>query len=88
MPMPQTFKDFDTANTKSKRDAKNYDAEPIKVTRNDKGDVISQVFPPLFNSDEEYEKYSKEYDDAVKYQQEHYGCVGWFDYNCMSLGCK
>lgn len=41
-----------------------------------------------FGSVEEYEKYSKEYDDAVRYQKETYGCVGWYDYNIKTLGTK
>lgn len=44
---------------------------------------------PLFKSDDEYETYCREYDEAVKYQKETYGVVGWYDYNCLvAFGCK
>lgn len=44
---------------------------------------------PLFKTDEEYEIYCKEYDDAANYQKETYGVVGWKDYNCrIGFGCK
>ena len=41
-----------------------------------------------FNSDEEYEKYSKGYDTAVEHQKETYGAVGWYAYNLKTLGVK
>lgn len=28
------------------------------------------------------------YPDAAKEQQEKYGAVGWYDYNCLTLGTK
>ena len=44
---------------------------------------------PAFKSDEEYETYSREFDEAVKYQKETYGVVGSYDYNCeVAYGCK
>ena len=39
-------------------------------------------------SDEDYQKYSEEYDAAVKYQDETYGVVGWYNYNLKTLGTK
>lgn len=36
----------------------------------------------------EYEKYVRGYMRAREYQQNTYGCVGWYDYNCKTLGCK
>ena len=39
-------------------------------------------------SDEDYQKYCEEYDAAVKYQDETYGVVGWYDYNLKTLGTK
>ena len=41
-----------------------------------------------FANDEEYETYSKAYDDAAKHQKETYGVVGWYAYNLKTLGCK
>ena len=52
-PMPQTFCDVDTVNSKCKRDDKNLETQM-----------------PLFNSDEEYEEYSRKYDEAVEYLHE------------------
>lgn len=44
---------------------------------------------PVFKSDEEYETYSREYDEAVRYQKDTYGVVGWYDYNNeVAYGCK
>lgn len=37
---------------------------------------------------QEYEKYVRGYKDACEHQQKMYGCVGWYDYNCKTLGCK
>ena len=39
-------------------------------------------------SDEDYQKYCEEYDAAVKYQDDTYGVVGWYDYNLKTLGTK
>lgn len=36
----------------------------------------------------EYEKYVRGYKDACKHQQKMYGCVGWYEYNRKTLGCK
>lgn len=36
----------------------------------------------------EYEKYVRGYKRACQYQREKYGVVGWYDYNCLTLGCK
>ena len=70
-PMPQTFCDVDTVNSKCKRDDKNLETQM-----------------PLFNSDEEYEEYSRKYDEAVEYQRSTYGVVGWYYYNIITLGTK
>lgn len=43
---------------------------------------------PRFNSDEEYEEYLKEYNEAKRIQQETYGIIGWYNYNCATLGTK
>lgn len=37
---------------------------------------------------QEYEKYVRGYKDACAYQQKMYGCVGWYEYNKKTLGCK
>lgn len=34
------------------------------------------------------EEYLQGYKEAKKYQQKHYGCVGWYDYNMKTLGVK
>ena len=36
----------------------------------------------------EYEKYVRGYLAAREHQREIYGCVGWYEYNCKTLGCK
>ena len=36
----------------------------------------------------EYKKYSDGYDNAKVEQAAKYGCVGWYDYNCATLGTK
>ena len=58
-------------------------------TKRSRGAIDYDTKEPLFKSDEEYETYCKEYDNAVKYQKETYGVVGWYDYNRdVALGCK
>ncbi|MCI7338338.1 MAG: hypothetical protein MSH41_07110 [Bacteroidales bacterium] len=74
LPMPQTFVDYDTTNPKQDRNEK---------MRNECGQLVS-----MFKSDKEYEDYSKGYDDAVTYQKETYGVVGWYNYNVHTLGVK
>lgn len=37
---------------------------------------------------QEYEKYVNGYIAARKYQEEIYGCAGWYEYNLKTLGCK
>ncbi|MGN1236018.1 MAG: hypothetical protein ACI4TS_01085, partial [Bacteroidaceae bacterium] len=73
-PMPKTFVDYDTTNPKEDRNA---------TMLNEPGKLVD-----MFNNDQEYENYSKGYDDAVKYQKEKYGVVGWYDYNMHTLGVK
>lgn len=36
----------------------------------------------------EYENYVRGYKEACEHQQEFYGCVGWYEYNRKTLGCK
>ena len=36
----------------------------------------------------EYENYVRGYKAACEHQTKMYGCVGWYDYNCKTLGCK
>ena len=62
-PLPDTFYMFDTTNEKLLRNSTNWDEDRT----------------PIFNSDEEYEAYSKGYDEAKKEQEEKYGVVGWYD---------
>lgn len=74
-PTPTTFIDFDTTNQKQGREA----------FYTDKNGIVQKMFA----NDEEYEKYSRSYDEAVKYQKDTYGVVGWNDYNSMiAFGCK
>lgn len=73
-PMPQTFVDYDTTNSKLDKETKK---------RNKNGRLVK-----MFKTNKEYENYSKAYDDAVKYQKETYGVVGWYDYNMHTLGVK
>ena len=37
---------------------------------------------------QEYLKYVRGYREACELQQKIYGCVGWYDYNYKTLGCK
>ncbi|MBR1834191.1 MAG: hypothetical protein IJ785_01590 [Bacteroidales bacterium] len=63
-----------------------YDTTNEKMRR---GALDWDTKEPLFKSDDEYETYCREYDEAVKYQEETYGVVGWYDYNCLvAFGCK
>lgn len=39
-------------------------------------------------TEEQYKAYCKEYDEAVQYQLDTYGIVGWYNYNKATLGCK
>lgn len=41
-----------------------------------------------FASDGEYDKYSENYEDAKKYQEEMYGVVGWFDWRVKNWGTQ
>lgn len=43
---------------------------------------------PIFNSDEEYETYKKGYEDAVNYQRETYGVVGWYEWRLENYGTR
>lgn len=62
-----------------------YDTTNSKLKR----DSLGYEGKPAFKSDEEYETYSKEFDEAVQYQKDTYGVVGWYDYNCyVAFGCK
>lgn len=62
LPMPKTFKNWDTTN--------------------------SPKGPDQFNSDEAYNRYMKNYARAQTYQMKTYGCIGWYQYNYNTLGCK
>jgi len=37
---------------------------------------------------QEYENYVRGYKAACEHQQKMYGCVGWYEYNRKTLGCK
>lgn len=46
-------------------------------------------FEPFFKSDEEYETYSREYDEAAKYNEATYGVTNWREYNSLfGFGCR
>lgn len=74
IPIPKTFLDYDTTNKIRPRDA---------VTRTTDGKCV-----PLFNSDEEYDKYVNGYNEAKEYQKKTYGVVGWYDWNIQNWGTK
>ena len=64
---------------------KKYDTSNMKLER----DAMYDKDRPAFKSDEEYETYSREYDEALRYQKDTYGVVGWYDYNSeIAFGCK
>jgi len=62
LPMPRTFKDWDTTNSPKRRDQ--------------------------FKSDEAYHRYMTNWNRAQTYQMKKYGCIGWYQYNYNTLGCK
>lgn len=62
LPMPKTFKDWDTTNSPKSRDQ--------------------------FSSEEQYNRYMKSWNSAQTYQMKKYGCIGWYQYNYNTLGCK
>lgn len=41
-----------------------------------------------FSSEEQYNRYMKNWARAQTYQMKKYGCIGWYQYNYNTLGCK
>jgi len=98
-PIPETFKEVDTANPK--RDLFFFMQDELKAYKElekfkdiintlydtylSKGTTTNNLLDDLF---EKYKNYSNSYDSHVKEQQEKYGVVGWYDYNLMTLGVK
>jgi hypothetical protein len=71
LPMPKTFKEWDTTNN----------MDTFEWFSHDKN-------LPQEELHKEYEKYVRGYKRACQYQRDKYGVVGWYDYNCLTLGCK
>jgi len=71
IPVPETFKKYDTTNHPN-------------------GDGLEMGKPIRFwedNSPIVTQELIDEYKVATKEQMEHYGVVGWYDYNYMTYGC-
>lgn len=118
-PMPKTFEEHDTTNTKRtfdnwltngfmdeyKRHSPLLDEEDVRKALQDyylKNGIIVKnldnkeaykvreqaaraMFPQYLD---DYEKYSREYDEAVEYQRKIYGVVGWYDWGVKFRGTK
>lgn len=87
IPMPQTFVEWDTTNNKHSFSQFINDKEKDKEDYHWlKEDEITDELKAKYI--DEYDAYSKGYDDAVEHQNKEYGVVGWYDYNCKTLGTK
>lgn len=82
LPIPEIYEKFDTTNSKDGRDVLHH--EHIKK----EDGSYETISTPKYATDEEYEKYSADYDAAVKEQKEKYGFVGWYDWNVFNWGTK
>lgn len=40
------------------------------------------------STEKDYNKYLFRYQKAKNYQQKHYGCIGWYEYNMKTFGVK
>ena len=99
-PMPKTFTDWDTTNSKcnlrdfifrykQKEAAKLYNIPRTPEGRKQFYSIVQNLSDEaLRDFEEDYKKYSDGYDKAVEYQKKTYDCVGWYDYNCKTLGTK
>lgn len=74
VPMPKTFRDYDTTNFPYGRKGKN---EMLKVGEH--------LYCPDRIVDEAY---IKGLIRATKYQEQRYGVVGWYDWSCKYWGTK
>lgn len=91
--MPQTYKDFDTTNRLPPLDSYIFDRE--RNYRVDNG--IKENYPMSMDNipedrlaiyKKEYAEYVVGYKNAVKYQQETYGVVGWYEWGRTFWGTK
>ena len=99
-PMPDTFKRWDTTNSKCdfkyyiqtekmKEAMRLYDIPMTQEGKRNFPSIIRNMTEDMLKDfEEDYKRYCDGYDRAVKYQKENYGCVGWYDYNCKTLGTK
>ena len=85
LPMPRTYKQYDTANKMNDFDWWLYDKFKGKVKLKDIERDIEKYKEKYF---EEYKNYTIGYTNAAQYQLRKYGYVGWFVYNCATLGTK
>lgn len=72
IPVPETFLRYDTTNYPN--------GEGLEVGKPSR--------PWTEDSPIVTEELIEEYKAATKEQMEQYGVVGWYDYNCMTYGCK
>lgn len=82
-PLPKTFKNYDTANKMWSFDT--WCQKNIMPGIGYNTIVAPDVYD-LFKK--QYSNYKKGYANAVKYQVKKYNAVGWYNYNCFTLGCK
>lgn len=86
LPMPRTFIKWDTTNR-----LQNFDwwlDEKILKHKVEWKAIQENIEAYKEQYGAEYAKYCKGYEKAKKYQQRVHGHVGWYDYNCATLGTK
>ena len=74
-PVPETYKKYDTTNHPDGKGLRVGDKLWTGLATPDTGDIIT-------------EELIEEYRKATREQNEKYGVVGWYDYNCKYFGCK
>ena len=72
IPVPETFQKYDTTNFPNGKGLEI--GKPSQPWREDSPIVTEELI--------------EEYKAATKLQREQYGVVGWFNYNCLTYGCK
>lgn len=77
LPMPQTFKDYDTTNPMMSEDTWNNN----EMRRLHGGEF-------QYKEHNTYEEYVRGYKEAAAEQKTYYGVVGWYSYNIKTLGTK
>lgn len=87
LPMPKTFVDWDTTNHMMSFDW--YCMEDLKKLKKKYKTTTSRGYlNAMATLQAKYLEYVKGYKAAKRYQKQKYGVVGWYDYNCLTLGCK